>query len=193
MSSSELNISLEPHLIDVLVPLVPLLPAELAVKLTPFFTEPKPLTIPYEILQNVSQWARSTDGSAALQSHSPQLDKNAYTMVALLAGTTTSPERNFPQYTPPKDPAEIEKQRQDEKKTITALLNGLLSIGGCGFAAWWATGKVGWKDEWVCCIALDLLTRRQLSITARTFCTIRCHRCGYLRSRSIHHLAIATL
>lgn len=164
MSSPELNISLEPHLIGVLVPLPPLLPAELATKLTPFLSDPRPPTVPYTFLQNVSQWSRSAAGSAALQAHSPQLDQNDYTMVALLAGTTTSPERIFPQYTPPKEPAELERQKQEEKKAITTLMNALLSIGGTGFAAWWAAGRTGWKNEWVCCTALHLLFRDQLSV-----------------------------
>jgi len=154
MSAPELNISLEPHLIDVLAPLPPLLPAELAMKLTPFLKDPTPPTIPYKILQIVSQWSRSAAGSAALRSHSLHLDQNAYSMVALLAGTTTSPERKFPQHTPPKDPAELEKQKKDEKKAITTLLNALLSIGGCGFAAWWAAEKTGWKIEWRVLFAL---------------------------------------
>ena len=72
-----------------------------------------------------------------------------YSMVSLLAGTTSSPEGKFGTYIPPKEPEQIEAERANERKSITALLNALLSIGGVGFAAWWAADKTGWRNEWV--------------------------------------------
>ncbi|KAF7356870.1 hypothetical protein MVEN_01022800 [Mycena venus] len=69
-------------------------------------------------------------------------------MVALLAGSVTSPERKFPPYVPPKSPEEAAALKMAERKAITYLLNALLSIVGSGFAAWWAAGKTGWKNEW---------------------------------------------
>ena len=72
-----------------------------------------------------------------------------YSMISLLAGTTSSPEGKFGVYVPPKGPEQIEAERLDQRKSITTLINALLSIGGVAFAAWWAADKTGWKNEWV--------------------------------------------
>lgn len=149
-NSSELNISLESHLVDALRPLLRIAPTELAESLSPYLAPTKPATIPYSVLQSVSQWSRVTDGLEKLRKHSPPLDPSEYSMVSLLAGTMTSPERKFGAYTPAKEPEEVEFERKRERKSITALLNALLSIGGSGFATWWAADKTGWKNEWVC-------------------------------------------
>ncbi|KAF7308698.1 hypothetical protein HMN09_00719300 [Mycena chlorophos] len=143
-----LNISLEVHLQDILTPLLPILPPQLANDLAPYVQNPStaPATIPYALLLSISQWSRSTDGAAALEAGS--LEAQSYTMISLLAGTTTSPERKFPGYVPPEDPEEVAAARKAERKAITTLLNALLSIFGCGFAAWWAADKTGWKHEW---------------------------------------------
>lgn len=69
-------------------------------------------------------------------------------MISLLAGTTTSPDRKFGAYVPPRDPEEIEAERKRERRTITTLMNAILSVGGSGFAAWWASQHAGWKKEW---------------------------------------------
>lgn len=71
-------------------------------------------------------------------------------MIALLAGSMTSPERKFPDYVPPKEPEVLEAERLKERKTITALVNSLLSIVGAGFATYWAAAMTGWRNEWVC-------------------------------------------
>lgn len=71
-------------------------------------------------------------------------------MVSLLAGTATSPERFFGSYIPPRDPAEVQAEKNRERKSITALLNAILSIVGSAFATWWAAEKLGWRNEWVC-------------------------------------------
>ena len=145
----QLNISLEPHLIDTLRPVVPIASADLASTLTPYLSSDPPSTIPYAVLRHLSQWARTT-GCDTLRKQSPPLDPQAYTMVALLAGTTTSPERKFGDFAPARDPADVQAEKNKERKTITAILNALLSILGSGFAAWWAADKTGWQNEWVC-------------------------------------------
>ncbi|KAG6910233.1 hypothetical protein DXG01_012368 [Tephrocybe rancida] len=147
--TDDLNISLESHLVDSLRYLQAVLSKDLADTLSSYITSsPPPTTIPYSVLRSVSQWAQTT-GREALRLHSPPLDPHAYTMIALLAGTVTSPERNFGTYVPPQDPEELEAAKSAERKSITALLNALLSILGSGFAVWWAADKLRWKNEWV--------------------------------------------
>ncbi|RDB23854.1 hypothetical protein Hypma_009035 [Hypsizygus marmoreus] len=149
----DFNISLEPHLIDTLQTLLPIVPADLAKTLDPYVSPSPPATVPYTVLQSISQWAR-TSGLETLQSQSPPLDPQAYSMISLLAGTTTSPERKFGEYIPAKEPEEMEAERIRERKTITALLNALLSILGSGFAVWWAADKLGWRNEWRVLLAM---------------------------------------
>jgi len=149
----DLNISLEPHLVDTLTPLRAIVSPELAKTLAIYTALPPPPTIPYSILQSISQWARST-GLETLRSQSPPLDPHAYSMISLLAGTTTSPERKLGTFVPPKELEEIETAKAAERKSITALLNALLSIFGCGFAVWWAADMLRWKNEWRVLLAL---------------------------------------
>ncbi|KAF8159621.1 hypothetical protein B0H34DRAFT_411350 [Crassisporium funariophilum] len=130
-----INISLEPHLADTLTPLLPVLPQELADQLAAYVTEPRPALIPYSTLFAVSQWARTSGGEKALDACSLKI--HDYTMISLLAGTTTSPERKFGAYLPPKEPEEIEALR--------------ISVA---FAAWWAADKTGWNNEWRVLFAL---------------------------------------
>ncbi|KAF5316524.1 hypothetical protein D9619_006382 [Psilocybe cf. subviscida] len=151
-STSGINISLESHLVDTLKPLYELLPREVAQELQQYISDTPPALIPYKTLLSVSQWARTDGGQKALKRKG--LDATGYSMVALLAGTTTSPERKFGTYVPPKDPEEVEKERVRERKTITALVNGLLSVGCVGFAAWWAGARQGWQMEWRALFAL---------------------------------------
>ena len=74
-------------------------------------------------------------------------------MVALLAGTRTSPERVFPPVDPSltlqNDPLEIRRRELSDRRAVTALLNALLSIAGAGVATWWAADRLGWRNEWV--------------------------------------------
>ena len=151
ISTPDINISLEPHLVQSLARIFPLLPQELVTELEKYIADPPPSHVPYKILQAVSQWARTEHGKKSLKSN--DIDPYSYVMVSLLAGTTTSPERKFGSYIPRKEPEEIEANRIRDKRAITVLLNALLSIGGVGFAAWWAADKTGWKDEWVCLTA----------------------------------------
>lgn len=153
VTAPNVNISFEPHLADILVPLRSVLPGELAGQLDAYLTDPRPATIPYAFLQSISQWARSPTGSSALKG-SPLLDPKDYSMIALLAGTVTSPERKFGSYQPPPDPEVIAAQNNEERKQITTLVNALLSVGGSAFAALWASQHTGWKYEWVCLICL---------------------------------------
>ncbi|KAF8909341.1 hypothetical protein CPB84DRAFT_1765887 [Gymnopilus junonius] len=152
ISTTDINLSLEPHVALSLQRIFPLLPPHTARLLEQYITIPLPTLIPYNVLFSVSQWARSEGAQDPLKSN--QLDPQNYSMVALLAGTTTSPERKFATYVPPKDPEEVEADRMRERRAITYLLNALLSIGGVGFAAWWAADKTGWSNEWRVLFAL---------------------------------------
>jgi hypothetical protein len=69
-------------------------------------------------------------------------------MIALLAGTMTSPERRFPPHVP-KGEVDQHKRFNADRKAITGVINALLSIGGAGLATWWVAEGRGWKDEWV--------------------------------------------
>ncbi|KAJ7576879.1 hypothetical protein C8J56DRAFT_799406 [Mycena floridula] len=140
-TTTELQISLESHLVQALIPVQDFHP-----ELNPFLSEPRPATIPYSQLAAVSRWSRTEAGQAALESYA--LLPSAYSMLSLLAGTTTSPNRRFPDYIPPKEPDLVEAERIHERKAITTIINGLLSVGGSGVAAWWASAKTGWRDEW---------------------------------------------
>jgi len=146
-STTDINVSLEPHLAHSLREIYPLLPTTSAQDLERYLGDPLPSIIPYRVLYTISQWARSEPAQNLLKSKA--LDCHDYSMIALLAGTTTSPERKFGRYIPPKEPEEIEAYKIQERKSITALLNALLSIAGVAFAAWWAADKTGWNNEWV--------------------------------------------
>jgi hypothetical protein len=145
--TSEIRVSLETHLLQGLNRISPILPRHLANDLTQYLVNPPPVAIPYKTLLAISQWTRAEDGQKALQAHS--MRPHDYSMVSLLAGTTSSPEGKFGTFIPPKEPEQIEAERANERKSITALINALLSIGGVGFAAWWAADKTGWRNEWV--------------------------------------------
>jgi TMEM199 family protein len=141
--TDDLNISLTADLYAKLHSLPAQLPPDLLAQLTPFLTDPAPPTIPCSLLASISKWSRSSLFPDSLESHD-------YTMIALLAGTTTSPKRFFPPYITKDNMDESERKRaKEDRKAITALLNGLLSIGGAGVATWWVAEGRGWKDEWV--------------------------------------------
>jgi len=144
----DLQISLEPHLVDALRPLPQIVPQDLAEKLRPHVGSAPTTTIPYSLLLAVSQWSRTTNGIATLKASLPPLDPQTYTMVSLLAGATTSPNGKFGEYIPAKKPWELEAERTQERKAITALVNSLLSIGGAAVATWWAAEKAGWRNEY---------------------------------------------
>lgn len=155
-ADDKLAVSLEPHLLEALVPLQGRVPPDLAAALGPYIVDPPPRTIPYALLHRISQWARTADLS-------PPLERGAYSMVSLLAGTTTSPESKLGKYVPPLPPDEAAAQQVRDRKAITALFNALLSVGGAAFAAWWAADKTGWRNEWRVLFALAVGTIVALS------------------------------
>ena len=149
----DLSVSLEPHLIEILRPLVNTIPAPLSTELSPLLPEtasssttPK---ISYTLLQSISRWARTEEGARALRLEDPPLDPLAYNMVALLAGTRTSPDKKFPPL--PHSSTRIESAARDigDRRAIIAVLNALLSVICTGAATWWAAQRTGWRDEWV--------------------------------------------
>ena len=146
-TAQEVNVSLEDHLLENLRGILPLLPEAIRPSLEKYVREPRP-HIPYSILANVSKWSRTDEGRATLEAK--DLNEASYTTVALLAGTLTSPERKFGDYVPPKDADEIAVEQARERKLITALANSVLSIAGVGVGVFWASEKIGWKNEWVC-------------------------------------------
>jgi len=79
-------------------------------------------------------------------------------MVSLLAGTRTSPEKNFPKsgMTDTVDPEQEAERDRNDRRAISALLNALLSIIGSGVAVWWAADRLHWKAEWKVLLALSV-------------------------------------
>lgn len=146
MAASDLNVSLEPHLRDSLSTLQSLIPDPLRSQLSGCLPS-NHVTIPYELLRSISQWSRTPEALEQLRSEG--LDPNSYTMVALLAGTKTSPERNFGHYERPPEPEDVVARDQSERKAIATLVNAVLSVGGSGAAAWWGSVHTGWTIEWV--------------------------------------------
>ncbi|KAI0372745.1 hypothetical protein BV20DRAFT_1111908 [Pilatotrama ljubarskyi] len=171
-----LTVSLEDHLADSLRPLLPLLPEQIATQLhsvldpdpVPPLSSGKPShtaspfhvrTIPYELLLAISKWSRTAEGEQALARHEPPLRAQDYSMVALLAGTRTSPDRNFPHAPVPgigADSQAAHRRELSDRRAVTAVLNALLSIGGAALATYWAAGRLAWKDEWRVLLALSV-------------------------------------
>ncbi|TDL23682.1 hypothetical protein BD410DRAFT_838700 [Rickenella mellea] len=151
--NSELTVSLEPFLQEELKPLIPILPSQISSRLSSEISLPE---IHYELLSDISKWSRSDLGKASLQAQN--LEPSAYSMVSLLAGTVTAPSSKPPPYTPPDTPEEAARYEINDKKTITAILNALLSIGGSGAATWWAADKSGWRGEWKVLLSLLVAT-----------------------------------
>lgn len=177
--TSNLNVSLEPHLIDTLEPLLTVLPNPLADELNGYISDTPKGIIPYSTLLAISQWSRTPEGKEKLHTHTPPLNPSSFMMVSLLAGVKTSPERNFGTYKPPPQPEQLAEQQKRERKEITAILNALLSIFGVGFSAWWAADKLHWKEQWVrcslpCCLDNRIHFSAACSVgTSRV--TYRCH------------------
>ena len=155
--SERLNVSLEPHLQDVLTSIQDLTPPKLADDLASYLSSERDRTtvgiIPYTILQKVSRWSQTSEGTKVLQGCSPQLDPQSYTMISLLAGTCTSPEKRFPPYIP-SGPLEERRRAIDDRNAISTVMNGVLSVVGTGAATWWASDRTGLKLEWVSRILL---------------------------------------
>ena len=156
--ASEPNVSLEPHLVETLRPLIGSIPSHLSVELSNVLPDESsstsqlttsPPVIPYALLRSVSKWARTEEGETSLKSKNPPLDPLSYSMIALLAGVRTSPEKKFP--TLPRVPTRSEGVAREisDRRAIVAVLNAVLSVICTGAAAWWAAQRTGWRDEWV--------------------------------------------
>lgn len=89
-----------------------------------------------------------------LKSKNPPLDPLAYSMVALLAGARTSPDKKFPAL--PRVPTRSEDAAREisDRRAIVAVLNAVLSVICTGAAAWWAAQRTGWRDEWKVLLSL---------------------------------------
>ena len=147
-----LRVSLEPHLVEKLRPLVHAIPAPLSAELTPLLsgtTSSSTPTISYALLFSLSKWTRTEEGARELKSNDPPLDPLAYSMVALLAGTRTSPDKKFPQLSPSPSRSESVARNISDRRAVIAVLNALLSVICTGAATWWAAQRTGWRDEWV--------------------------------------------
>jgi hypothetical protein len=104
MVESQLTVSLEPHLVDRLQALHPALPSNLGERLAEYVSSsadssapastPVTDSIPHTLLHDLSRWTRTPEGTEALEKRG--LDASDYSMIALLAGTKTSPEKHFP-------------------------------------------------------------------------------------------------
>ncbi|CAE6349922.1 unnamed protein product [Rhizoctonia solani] len=138
------TISVPEHLWETLVPLVKLdiEPSELRTLLREHIKptiEGTSTEIPYDLITGIAKWSGSEKGKDALKGEG--LDPASYSLIPLLAGTTFAPSSKPPPPPPPEyDPS-------DDRRAITALINGLFSIVGVGFAAWWAAGNVYWRNE----------------------------------------------
>ena len=155
--SPELNVSLEPHLSDALSPLQAVLPEPLRSQLlrtleqrTNARNHAMPV-VPYALLSSISAWTRSAEGLAALQGCKPPLQSSDYSMIALLAGTRTAPDRKYPTNFAPldRDNQPLSPRDLNDRRAITTLFNALLSILGSGVATWWAADRLLWQNEWV--------------------------------------------
>ncbi|CCM05402.1 uncharacterized protein FIBRA_07618 [Fibroporia radiculosa] len=173
-STESLDISLEPHLLDTLRPLSSVLPPELAARLQSYIAEESRLStfpaVPYALLSSISAWSRSSEGERALRAHVPALQQSDYTMIALLAGTRTSPGRKFPPMPVSSSQSEDARRKVNDRRAITAILNALLSIIGSGVATWWAAGRLDWKDEWR--VLLSLFVAAVVAISEAILYTI---------------------
>jgi hypothetical protein len=135
--------SFEAELQETLRPLLTLLPLDKASTLESYLDkakhEDKP-QVPYELLSDISSWARANPESLLLPTE-------RYTMISLLAGSVTSPRSHFPHT----EPMTLHGRESisETTKEVTALLNCAISIVGAGLAAWFASSKAGWRNEWV--------------------------------------------
>ncbi|KAH9995594.1 hypothetical protein BJV77DRAFT_1094131, partial [Russula vinacea] len=102
-------------------------------------------------------------GCRGTRVENPPLDPLAYNMVALLAGTRTSPNKKFPQMPHPSSRSEIAARDISDRRAIVAVLNALLSVICTGAATWWAAQRTGWRDEWK--VLLSLLAATIVAIS----------------------------
>ncbi|KAL5633168.1 hypothetical protein ACGC1H_003607 [Rhizoctonia solani] len=138
------TVSVPEHLWETLLPLIKLdiEPPELQSLLRKHIkptVEDTSTEVPYDLITGIAKWSGSEKGKNVLKAE--DLDPSSYSLIPLLAGTTFAPSSKPPPPPPPDhDPAA-------DKRAITALINGLFSVVGVGFAAWWAAGNVYWRNE----------------------------------------------
>ncbi|EUC59761.1 endoplasmic reticulum-based factor for assembly of V-ATPase [Rhizoctonia solani AG-3 Rhs1AP] len=138
------TISVPEHLWETLLPLIKLdiEPPELQSLLRKHIkstVEDTSTEVPYDLITGIAKWSGSEKGMDVLKAE--DLDPSSYSLIPLLAGTTFAPSSKPPPPPPPEhDPAA-------DKRAITALINGLFSVVGVGFAAWWAAGNIYWRNE----------------------------------------------
>jgi hypothetical protein len=192
-----LSVSLEPHLIEILQPLVGTIPAPLSAELSPLLSQTASSsspTISYALLRSISRWARTEEAARALRSKTPPLDPLAYDMIPLLAGARTSPDKKFPQMPHPSSRAEIAARDISDRRAIIAVLNALLSVICTGAATWWAAQRTGWRDEWVgqsyyvwfTMLVSNLLKSNPESSPVAARCNNRCS----FRGWAVHHMGV---
>ncbi|QRV88966.1 hypothetical protein RhiJN_16984 [Ceratobasidium sp. AG-Ba] len=138
------TVSVPEHLWETLLPLTRLdiEPPELSELLQKHIkpkVEDTSSEIPYDVITGISKWTASEKGSKALREQ--DLDPKSYMLIPLLAGTTFAPSSKPPPIPPP------EPDPSHDRRAIAALLNGMLSVVGVGFAAWWAAGNIYWSNE----------------------------------------------
>lgn len=138
------TISIPEHLWETLLPLIKLdvEPPELLDLLQehikPKVEDTSP-EAPYDLIVGIAKWSQSEDGKKILEGEN--LDPKSYSLIPLLAGTTFAPSSKPPPPPPP------QTDHSEDRRAITALINGLFSVVGVGFAAWWASGNVYWRNE----------------------------------------------
>ena len=196
----ELHVSLEPHLVETLRPLIGSTPSHLSVELSKLLPNESSAAsqstvspmISYALLQSISKWARTEEGEMALQLKDPPLDPLAYSMVSLLAGTRTSPDKKFPAL--PRVPTRSEDAAREisDRRAIVAVLNAILSVICTGAAVWWAAQHTGWRDEWVrntCSLAQPATVLTTLNFFSESTSVATCcnHRCRF-RGWTLHHM-----
>ncbi|KAH9166317.1 hypothetical protein EDB89DRAFT_2075910 [Lactarius sanguifluus] len=143
--ATNLRVSLEPHLVETLRPLIGLTTSHLSEELSTLLPDESssasqsmtPPMIPYALLQSISKWARTEEGETALTSKDP-----------------SSRPIGFP--TLPRVPSRSEGAAREisDKRAIIAVLNAVLTVICTGAAAWWAAQRTGWRDEWKVLLSL---------------------------------------
>ncbi|PVF99260.1 hypothetical protein CPB86DRAFT_783849 [Serendipita vermifera] len=139
---SSLKVSIPEHLRQSLEPLIELLPPELVLVVQEAL---KGNEILYDTIVNVSKWAVTDEGRAALEDK--KLNPRDYDRISLLAGTITGPSKRLPPPEPKPEPWEVAQDEKNTRRAVAALFNGLFSVIGVGVAVWWAGRTAGWSDN----------------------------------------------
>lgn len=140
--------SFEPDLQETLRSLLPVLPPNKASSLKGYLIKGKYETkpeVPYDFLRDISRWVQTnSDTNAFKEANLKAVD---YSMIALLAGSMSSPRSTFP---PMERKSSVGRETFSQStKEITTLLNCAITVVGAGVAAWFASSRTGWGNEWV--------------------------------------------